>query len=96
MQDKKVWLPHLLIRLSFFPVVFGLIYFVLKLAKPEIIDEGSGLRVAFFGSAALVALTLMAETILLFGKKKIPKSLCNILTIFVIILCVIILAPKVF
>lgn len=95
MKDKKVILKHFGLRLLAFPVLFGLIYGIIKLINPEAFQRVGEARVAFFGSAAVIALSLMAETILLFGKKRIPKSLSNIVVVFLIILCVIIFAPYV-
>lgn len=89
-------MPHLLIRLTAFPILFGILYWSTKNMETGIFAGEKGIRVAFFGSAALVALTLMSETILLFGKKQLPQFFCNIAVIFIIILSVIILAPGLF
>lgn len=93
MENKKEWLPHLITRLLAFPVVFGIVYLIIRLIDPQEFLESDGIRVSFFTAAALIALSLMAETLLLFGKKRVAKALCNIFSVFIIILFVIILAP---
>lgn len=93
MKNKKEWLPHLIIRLLAFPVLFGIVYLVIRLIDPQEFLEADGIRVSFYIAAAVVALTLMSETLLLFGKKRVAKALCNIISVFIVILFVIILAP---
>lgn len=96
MKNKKEWLPHLLTRLLAFPVLFGIVYLVIRIIDPQEFLAADGIRVSFFTAAALVALSLMAETLLLFGKKRVEKALCNIFSVFIVILFVIILAPHLY
>ena len=94
MKEIKTWLPHLLIRIGAFLLLFGIIYFIAQNITSEFLISAGRLRMSLFGEAIMMALVLMAETILLFAKKKIPKALSNLMVILLIVMCVILIAPR--
>jgi|GEM_PF-3186660 len=92
-ENKKNWWPHFFIRFGTFPVLIGLIYLLTKNFKSESFVNAGPLKMSFFAAAAILALILMSETILLFGKKKTTKFIVNIITLFLVIFCVILISP---
>jgi len=93
MRDIKTWLPHFLIRFSFFPVLFGLIFLLTRNFQSESFIKAGPTRMSFFAAAVIMALLLMSETILLYAKKRLPKALTNVIVIFIIVLCVVLITP---
>lgn len=96
MREIKTWLPHLLIRVGVFLLLFGIIYFIAQNIASESLMNAGPARMSLFGAAIMMALVLMAETILLFAKKRIPKALSNLMVILIIVMCVILIAPRLF
>lgn len=85
MENKKVWIKHLIIRILWLPLVIGVIYLILWVLNLELSPRVTKFRLALFGGSAITALTLMGEAIRLFGKRKTNKVICNVSVVFFII-----------
>lgn len=96
MREIKTWLPHLVIRIGVFLVLFGIIYFIAQNITSQSLTNAGPTRMSLFAASIMMALMLMAETILLFAKKRIPKALSNLMVILIIVMCVILIAPSLY
>lgn len=83
--NTKSWITHLSIRLAFFIAVIGIFLLLLKIIPASLPAHITELRVAVYAGAAITALLLMAESIILLGRNQIKKLLCNLGTILFII-----------
>lgn len=91
MKDAKVKIPflHCLSRFLIFPLLTGILYLIVRYFPIPLPRNTNPFKLILYTAAAISVLYLMAESILLFSKKRYQAMVCNASFILIIVFFII-------